>query len=320
MENIEPLPVKPVLTIVLITFQVGVHFFHDVAYDVTGINFTNIQNVAHPRKVYELALGKLPGSTSISFGICSFVPIVKESLGFPWARSIVSSVIHADDWHLYYNMLSFCIKGVQLENAYGPEKYCALILYSIFASHVLAVILAKVLSKLSIIAVINYGIHFDSGYESCAVGFSAVIFCLKYIVNFEDASITTMNLPIFGGFHRIPIINVPTKYAAWVELVVISLITPNASFVVIWLEYSRDCFGYALDTNSGVAMFLKSFYAKYPASSTYRRCPSFYAIKSLCPTGTSGSTSSPSQPSHEEGEGGERSVTNSDQVWYTEYK
>lgn len=195
----------------------------------------------------------------------SFVPAVKESLRFPWARIFVSSILHADDWHLYYNMLSFCVKGVQLEGAYGPEMFFLLILYSVLVSHLMAVLLSKCMLELSIMAIWNLGVEFDSGYESCAVGFSAVIFCLKYIVNFGADSTTRMQVPIFGGFHRIPLFNVPTKYAAWIELVVISLVTPNASFMghlagilagVLWVH--------ALDANDRISKLLQSLFRGGP--------------------------------------------------------
>ena len=61
---------------------------------------------------------------------------------------------------------------------------------------------------------------YSHSFNSCAVGFSAVLFSLKYVWNrYADS-----NTNVFG-------ISVPTKYAAWAELVMISLVTPNASFV-----------------------------------------------------------------------------------------
>ena len=61
---------------------------------------------------------------------------------------------------------------------------------------------------------------YSHSFNSCAVGFSAVLFSLKYVWNrYADS-----NTNDFG-------ISVPTKYAAWAELVMISLVTPNASFV-----------------------------------------------------------------------------------------
>jgi rhomboid domain-containing protein 1 len=52
------------------------------------------------------------------------------------------------------------------------------------------------------------------------VGFSAVLFALKYVLN-----ATSPGSSVVGG------IAVPTRWAAWVELVLISLVTPNASFL-----------------------------------------------------------------------------------------
>ena len=61
---------------------------------------------------------------------------------------------------------------------------------------------------------------YSNSFNSCAVGFSAVLFSLKYVWNQKADS----NTHVFG-------ISVPTKYAAWAELVMISVVTPNASFV-----------------------------------------------------------------------------------------
>lgn len=57
-------------------------------------------------------------------------------------------------------------------------------------------------------------------FHSCAVGFSAVLFSLKYVLNSSAPGST----PVFG-------FEVPTRLACWAELVLISFVTPNASFL-----------------------------------------------------------------------------------------
>lgn len=131
-----------------------------------------------------------------------------------WPRLFLSSVVHADDVHLYYNMLSLCWKGINLEQALGSSQFLFLILFGLVASHTIMVLIAYVLYEY--IGMDGY----SSGFTTCAVGFSAVLFCLKYVWNARSPHLE----PVMGFM-------VPSKYAAWLELVVISLITPNASFI-----------------------------------------------------------------------------------------
>jgi rhomboid domain-containing protein 1 len=56
--------------------------------------------------------------------------------------------------------------------------------------------------------------------NTCAVGFSGVLFGLKVIL--------THNSP---GWGSVAGFSVPVKYLAWAELVFIQFITPNASFL-----------------------------------------------------------------------------------------
>ena len=49
-----------------------------------------------------------------------------------WHRLILSPFFHLDDWHLYYNMISFSIKGRSLEKRYGSGYFLfLLILFSL---------------------------------------------------------------------------------------------------------------------------------------------------------------------------------------------
>jgi len=136
-------------------------------------------------------------------------------------RIILPAFIHVDDIHLYYNMLSFTWKGIQLEPRLGSERFLLLIVYSIFSAHTLFVLIAWSLDALGVEEEV-------SGMYTCAVGFSAVLFSLKYILN-QMTSSDTSNGSIPTS--RVYGMEVSLKYACWVELVVISLITPNASFI-----------------------------------------------------------------------------------------
>jgi rhomboid domain-containing protein 1 len=145
-------------------------------------------------------------------------------------RLVLSSIIHADDVHLYYNMLSLTWKGINLEKHLGSVRFSKLVLFSVLCSHSVVVLMAFALDL--------FGVHGSvSGINSCAVGFSAVLFSMKYVWN-----------EISPGSSNVMGFSVPTKWAAWVELVVISLLTPNVSFMghlagilagVLYMKYAR---------------------------------------------------------------------------------
>lgn len=109
-------------------------------------------------------------------------------------------------------MISLAYKGANLESSIGSFPFLFLVLYALVASHTIAVTLAATVHAL--------GYPHLSGYNTCAVGFSAVLFCIKYIWN-QTADSSTY---IYG-------ISVPTKYAAWAECFLITLLTPNVSFL-----------------------------------------------------------------------------------------
>lgn len=125
---------------------------------------------------------------------------------------LTSALEHGDDMHLYYNMTSFILKGRYLEKKYGPINFALLLVSLIFLSSGFYVVTAYVLY-----------LYFDQEYSQlleCAVGFSGVLFALKVILTREKPSenYSTMGL------------NLPAWAAAWAELVLISIMVPNASF------------------------------------------------------------------------------------------
>ena len=129
-----------------------------------------------------------------------------------WQRLIFSPFVHTSDFHLYYNMASFMWKAISLERHFGSGYF--LYMVGVFSaatgSLYLAInyFLAEVLNQWSYI-------------NSCAAGFSGVIFALKVV--------TTHLQP--GGMSSIMGIPVPMKLACWVELILISVFFPNVSFV-----------------------------------------------------------------------------------------
>jgi rhomboid domain-containing protein 1 len=133
-----------------------------------------------------------------------------------WIRLLLSQFFHADDFHLYYNMTSFALKGRSLERRYGSFYFFLLVaLFSISCS--------SMLIALEMIA--SYVFNDAHHLHTCAVGFSSVIFALKVL--------TTHNLPQ-GVNYLFDTIPVPSKYFYLAELIVISVMVPNASFAGIY--------------------------------------------------------------------------------------
>ena len=198
----------PPITIFLIILNVFVHiapFPYILGFDLSNIG----QNCIQPDKIM----------TAFLYG--------RELL---LNRIVLSAIIHVDDVHLYYNMISLLWKGIHLEKSLGSRPYLKLVAYSLLCAHTLMVLLTFVLDRFAFPAHI-------SGFHSCAVGFSAVIFSLKYVWNSQSPGTTNI-----GG------IRINNKYAAWLELVLISVITPSASFVghlagilagMIYVKYLR---------------------------------------------------------------------------------
>ena len=129
-------------------------------------------------------------------------PSSAESL----ARFIVPALLHADSYHLYYNMSSFLWKGVQLEKRYGSEMFAILIAGFTLVSNLIFVALSALTGV---------------SYHSCTVGFSGVLFALKMVLNADTEAENTV---VYG-------ISVPTRHAAWLELVLCSFFFPQTSFL-----------------------------------------------------------------------------------------
>ena len=80
-----------------------------------------------------------------------------------WHRLLLASVFHANDWHLYYNMVSFLSKAITLEQFFGSTWFLCLL-------GVFGVLVNIVTVGLALLAEAALG---DSSYVTqCAVGFS----------------------------------------------------------------------------------------------------------------------------------------------------
>ncbi|MBN3275724.1 RHBL4 protein, partial [Polyodon spathula] len=143
-----------------------------------------------------------------------------------WTRLIFSPFYHADDWHLYFNMVSLLWKGIQLERRLGSPWFAYIIGVFSLMTGVVYIILEMVLTEFTK----------DPSYSrQCAVGFSGVLFALKVINNHYFP----------GGVAHVFGFPIANKYACWVELVAIHLVSPGTSFVghlagiVVGLLYTK---------------------------------------------------------------------------------
>ncbi|VDK52718.1 unnamed protein product [Anisakis simplex] len=132
-----------------------------------------------------------------------------------WIRMLASVVMHGDDMHLYYNMVSLLWKGRRLEKRLGSWRFL-LILLTFAISTSIGIV------ALSVLATDVLHLHDLGLMHQCAVGFSGVLFALKVLHTtyfpYEDAMLLGW-MPI------------PSRYACWAELILIQLLAPEASFV-----------------------------------------------------------------------------------------
>ncbi|KAI6063354.1 Rhomboid-related protein 4 isoform X1 [Aix galericulata] len=128
-----------------------------------------------------------------------------------WQRLLLSPVHHADDWHLYYNMISMLWKGIMLERKLKSVWFAYII--AVFSVLIGVVYMALEFMLVKILNDPSYGMN-------CAVGFSGVLFALKVLNNHYNP----------GRVSSVLGLQISSKYACWVELVAIHLISPGTSF------------------------------------------------------------------------------------------
>ena len=174
------------------------------------------------------------------------VPVGKACVGFTqvwylkeWQRLFLSPWYHTSDMHLYYNMSSLIWKGRKLENRFGPIRFTITLLSFVVISPVITIALSYAAAE--ILEDISY-------LSQCAAGFSGVLFALKVLMSYYDAS--------EGSYSRVLFLTVPTRAAFWFELVLIQILVPNVSFVghlagiLTGLLYVKGPLKYAVKTIS----------------------------------------------------------------------
>ena len=110
------------------------------------------------------------------------------------ARVVLPAFYHGSTWHVAVNMGSLLWKGSRLERAMGGRDFAILVAWCVVASGALAVAVAWLARD-----------AFPAVLHSCAVGFSAVLFALKVVLNTTSDGESQM---MFG-------LRVPTRHAAW---------------------------------------------------------------------------------------------------------
>ncbi|KAF0293771.1 Rhomboid-related protein 4 [Amphibalanus amphitrite] len=152
-----------------------------------------------------------------------------------YKRILISTFEHADEWHLYYNMVSFLWKGMRLEQRMGSRRFAILLAVFSVSCSITYLALAKTATDF---------FHDGSYSRQCAIGFSGVIFALKVLTHqLESAP---------GTWTYLSGLAVPARWAVWAELVLIHILVPGASFIghlagiLVGLAYTYGPLEYAV--------------------------------------------------------------------------
>ncbi|XP_073530800.1 rhomboid-related protein 4 isoform X1 [Phyllobates terribilis] len=176
-------------------------------------------------QIYQFGLNNIPPVTLATLGLNLYLflnPVkhlhyvcISVHEGYnrgDWLRLLLSPFHHADDWHLYFNMVSLLWKGTKLEQRLGSVLFALIIAVFSQLIGLVYILLESILAE-------SMG---DPSYKmQCAVGFSGVLFALKVLNNHYYP----------GGYSNVFGINVPNKYACWAELVAIHILSPGTSFI-----------------------------------------------------------------------------------------
>ncbi|KAI4335128.1 hypothetical protein L6164_013803 [Bauhinia variegata] len=127
-------------------------------------------------------------------------------------RFLLSVFYHVGEPHLVYNMLSLLWKGIQLETAMGSVEFASMIAALVALSQGTTLLLAK-----SLLLFFDYERAY---YNEYAVGFSGVLFAMKVVLNSQSENYSYVHGLI-----------VPSRYAAWAELILIQMFVPGVSFL-----------------------------------------------------------------------------------------
>lgn len=146
-------------------------------------------------------------SVPSSFNI--FLPLVEQHSDLK--RLFLSAFYHIGESHLVYNMMSLLWKGIQLETSMGSSEFASMVVTLLGLSQGVTLLLSK-----SLLLFFDYGRPY---YREYAVGFSGVLFAMKVVLNSQSD---------YSNIHGLII---PSRLAAWAELILIQVLVPDASFI-----------------------------------------------------------------------------------------
>ncbi|XP_021729512.1 rhomboid-like protein 14, mitochondrial [Chenopodium quinoa] len=126
-------------------------------------------------------------------------------------RFFLSPFYHMGESHLVYNMLSLLWKGIQLETSMGSVEFATMVATLLTMSQGITLLLSKSLLLFD---------YQKAYYSEFAVGFSGVLFAMKVVLNAQSDDYTFVH-----G------ILVPSRHAAWAELILIQMFVPGVSFL-----------------------------------------------------------------------------------------
>lgn len=90
-----------------------------------------------------------------------------------WRRLFLSPLHHVDDWHLYFNMVSFLWKGIRLERRLGGGWFLYLLsVFSLLTGLVYLLLQAALTTLMKDSDLLAGFIDVSSHSRECAVGFS----------------------------------------------------------------------------------------------------------------------------------------------------
>ena len=152
------------------------------------------------------------GSRRLRWGASRGAVVVVLASRELFRRVLVSQFMHVDTMHLYYNMTSMLWKGLQLEPELGRAGLGRLVAFSLATGPLFALSVSAAMARLG----------WGHSMRTTTVGFSGVLFTLKVVAN-ASASRSTV-LPFIG-------VVVPSRWATWIELLLIRVLVPGSSFV-----------------------------------------------------------------------------------------
>ena len=190
--QIERLPVKPIVTLAVIGVMVAAHV------EPALIPMLN-------QSPETLCLSSQGITWSAQHG--DMVTVILRVFG--------SILIHGSDHHMYYNVSSFLWKGTQLETALGPGPFGVLLVALVVIAAGLFVVTGPVIQPM---------LSSFAPATDCAYGFSIVLFALKYYIYNSQQGDVRLNFMFGIGF------SVAAQYATWVELLIVHYISPHTSF------------------------------------------------------------------------------------------